>query len=161
MHKLSEYWYTECFHNTKKNVPRLVVGSLDNHLWSTWIQVISNGAPYIEVKQWNVCVASHLPSKQIIKFTKVFWNSPTMPKLSSVQPCWWRKKWVSVDDGAVFRAHLTKLSFGYNPFTGIITASIEYKTEFFSEEQNKWRPYRYPQPSNVNRHSSRKAECMN
>jgi len=123
----------------KKNVPRLVVGSLEPRLWTTWVRFISNGAPSTEVKQRNLKVISHLPKKQNVCYTRVVWRL-FMPKLSHLRPQWYRKKWVNAEDGVIYRACITTLSFGYNPLTETITASVEYKSEFFDEEENKWCP---------------------
>jgi len=62
-----------------------------------------------------------------------------MPRLSSSRPQWWQKKWVDGESGIIYRAQATKLSFGYNPLTETITASLEYRTEFFAEEQKIWK----------------------
>jgi len=121
----------------KKVVSRLVVGSLDPSLWSSWIRLLSNGAPASEIKQRTLRAPSHLPTKQKVPHWKVTWQA-YMPKLSEVHPQWWRKKWVTEEDGIVYRAWITKLSFGYNPLTEIVAATMEYKTQFFHDNQNTW-----------------------
>jgi len=113
---------------------------LEPQLWKTWIRVISNGAPYIGVKQRKLKVASHLSKKQTVIYTRITWKNLIMPKLSDVRTQWWRKKWVNEEDGILFRAQITQLSFGYNPMTETITASLEYRTEFYSDDQNNWNP---------------------
>jgi len=123
----------------KKCVPCLVIGCLEPRLWQTWIRVISNGAPFTEVKQRKLLVASNLPKKQPIIHTRVTWKV-YMPKLSDVHTQWWWKKWVNGDDGVIFRAKITKLSFAYNPLTETITAGLDYTTEFYCDERNTWNP---------------------
>jgi len=58
----------------KKSVPRLVVGSLEPRLWTTWVRYISNGAPWTEAKQRNLKVVSHLPKKQNVCHSRVVWK---------------------------------------------------------------------------------------
>jgi len=123
----------------KKSVPRLVIGSLEPHLWKNWIRIISNGAPYTDIKKRNLRVGSHLPKKTTVVHTRITWRN-FMPKLSEVRTQWWRKKWVNEEDGIIYRAQITKLSFGYNPMTETITAGLEYRTEYFCDEQNRWKP---------------------
>jgi len=122
----------------KKTVPRIVVGTLDPKLWDAWIRTISNGSPYMESKRRTICMPSHLPQKRRIEYKKVTWKL-YMPKLSNIRSQWWRKKWINGEEGVLFRSHITKLSFGFNPFTEIITASLDYRTEFYSDEDNVWR----------------------
>jgi len=62
-----------------------------------------------------------------------------MPRLSFVRPLWWRKKWATEEDGIIYRAQVTTLSFGYNPLTETISASLTYRTEFFCDVQNRWK----------------------
>jgi len=121
----------------KKSTPRLVVGSLEPHLWVTWVRCISNGAPYLEVKQRTLRVGSYLPNKQKVVFTRVIWKT-FMPRLSTMRTHWWRTKWVD-ENGTLFRAEITKLSFGYNPMTETITAGLDYRTEFYCDEESKWK----------------------
>jgi len=123
----------------KKNVPCLVVGTLDKLLWESWIRTISNGAPFSEVKQRIISVPSHLPKKQKVPYKHVTW-SVFMPKLSEVHSQWWWKKWVNGEDGRIFRAWIIKLSLAHNSLTEIITASLDYKTEFYCDEKKEWRP---------------------
>jgi len=63
-----------------------------------------------------------------------------MPKLSDARPVWWQKKWVSHEDGTIYRGKITQISFGYNPLTETISAGMVYTTEFFSEQDNDWNP---------------------
>jgi len=123
----------------KKSANRIVVGSLGPDLWKTWVRVISNGAPFREVKERKLSVPSHLPTKESITYTKITWKV-YMPKLSPVRSQWYRKKWVDRKDGTHYRAHMTSLSFGYNPITEVIRADMEYKTEFFDDDNLTWCP---------------------
>jgi len=89
----------------KKFVPRLTIGTLQKDLWYTWIRVISNGAPITETKTRNLRVASHLPIKQRIPYSKIIWKV-FMPRLSSLRPQWHRKKWVDSETGTIYRAKI-------------------------------------------------------
>jgi len=111
----------------KKSVPRLVVGAIEPQLWTMWVRYISNGAPVSEVKQRTLRVVSHLQKKQIVQHLRIVFKV-FMPKLS-VRPQWYRKKWVDADQGIIYRAHITMLSFGYNPITETITAGMEEHSE--------------------------------
>jgi len=62
-----------------------------------------------------------------------------MPRLSNVRIQWWRKKWNTVN-GILYRGNITTVSFGYNPLTEIVTAGMEYDTEFFCDHEKVWRP---------------------
>jgi hypothetical protein len=108
--------------------------SMDEEMWRFWCYRMNSFQPIEHCKDTRLKYPDR-GFKRVEFLEKVGWST-TLPPLNL--PFWWRTKWITPDEGYLFRAEVISLYLVRNTHTGVDRVEFDFNTESFDDVDKKW-----------------------